>query len=263
MAKFAPVVPVHFARKLLEAGVLGDYHLLLAHDVAEKSSQYAAVFEELRASGEDPFIIMDNSVIELGRPVSLEVMEEACNAVKPSCVVLPDVVTDKNETLKLMRVTMQSWMHSHVLADIPFMAVPQGKTLTELLGCAGEINNMLGPQLKLWGMGRFVTKLLGSRKVFLEQLLKMEQMWGYNRKLHMLGFSDNIQDDIEVTKLYPEFVMGIDSAVPLRIGQQGILLEKDTDAGPRGDFWERPVDKLQTATLFNLYNIRMALSTGQ
>lgn len=259
--KFAPVAPVHML-ELMHPDHLGDYHLILAHDVAEKGERYKKIFERLYNEGFDPFIIMDNSVIELGHPVGREVMEEACRWVRPSCLVLPDVMKNKNETLKLLRSTLQDWRKSPFLEGIPFMAVPQGKTLVELLACAGEMHNMLADELKYWGFGKFVQELLGSRRPLVAQMVKMEYIWRTNRRFHMLGFGDkDIGDDIAICRDYRDHIMGIDSAVPLRMGQKGVLIElTGNPVEPRGDFWTRPVEWIEPATQHNLDNIRSWLN---
>src|ERR1700757_2132421 len=95
MAMFAPVCPVHILYSLQPA-TAGNYHLLLAHDVAAKAKEYKAWFD----AQFNMTVIMDNSVIELGNAVDLGIIRQACNAVKTTTIVLPDVLLDGKATIE-------------------------------------------------------------------------------------------------------------------------------------------------------------------
>ncbi len=251
MASFAPVAPPQLLRKMRELGdfVIGSYHLLLAHDVVARPHAYEGLFPR------GAFIILDNSVIELGKPVDIGVLLEATHIVQPRLVVLPDEIGEQKSTLRTSIAMAQS-------VELPnhaaWMAVPQGKTLQELKDCADTMMLEI-PDLGAWGVGRFVTAMLGSRVPFVRWLgdpnLRRPQKAGSTGFMHLLGFSDDVSDDYLASQQYG--VMGIDSAVPVRMGQRGRVIKLEQGAiEPRGDFWENPGDEVEASTLANLYLIR-------
>ena len=113
MAEFAPVAPPEMLLDLKEKGALGKYHLLLAHDVAARPDLYRAVFDDVH----DTYIIMDNSLIELGYPVTTDVMAKACEVVIPDVIVLPDVLNDMKLTLDYSVAAARSWAASNCVSS--------------------------------------------------------------------------------------------------------------------------------------------------
>lgn len=226
--RFAPVAPPEVLHKMKENLILGTYHLLLAHDVAGNPAKYRDLFLP------SDFIIMDNSVIELGTPVDATTMKAACNVVIPSVVVLPDVIGDFKQTVQLAERYLDQWASTGLG---PFMAVPQGQSENEIYACIDTYLRM--PHIKAFGVPRACVKPLGSRKPVIEYLNRVAS----DKHIHLLGFSDNLQDDILCTRL--PGVSGIDSAVPIRLGVKGTLMDVNDDASqypPRGDFWDTARD---------------------
>ncbi len=224
-SQFAPVAPPLMLLDLKDKGALGDYHLLLAHDVVVQEDLYREVFADINPK---PFVIMDNSVIELGEPVSTEVMEEAASIVRPDLIVLPDVLGDSERTIELSTKASVSWAYKDLG---PFLVVPQGTTTDEFLSCAEDLMHL--PRVEGWGVPRHATAKLGSRHTLVYRLMVLRPLY----TMHLLGFSDNIQDDISVARAHG--VNGIDSAVPIRLGLQNRPFNIHIDSHPpRGNYWE-------------------------
>ncbi len=224
MAKFAPVAPPGMLLDLKKKGILGGYHLLLAHDIVEKPDLYREVFHDL----EDSYIIIDNSTVELGYPVGTETMVRAKQIVNSKLTVYPDYVGEKDKTLDIMKEVFHEWMTAGLG---PFMVAPQGRGTDEILECARAQLNF--PQVRAWGIPRKHTETLGTRANITREIMRIDP----HLDTHLLGFSENTFDDIS-TALIPG-VVGIDSAVPIRIGLYGIKLSKVLSAHPgRGDFWD-------------------------
>src|SRR5690242_2299971 len=104
MAKFAPVCPIKVLSQLTPENS-GDYHLLLAHDVADKAQEYKNWFGRHR----NMTVIMDNSVIELGNAVDLKTIKKACDAVDITTIVLPDVLLDGRATVESCTKALETW----------------------------------------------------------------------------------------------------------------------------------------------------------
>lgn len=231
MSKFAPVAPIQVVSKLSPAAC-GDYHLLLAHDVADKDNAYRKFFNTIH----NPTIIMDNSVIELGNAVDLKVIKKACLAVDATTVVLPDVLLDGRATIESCKAAIPVWLDA--FSDIGFgmnqnkrgfMIVPQGKTLAEFAACAEMFAH--DPGINFWGVPRNLVAQIGSRRDAIDIVYQLNT----HRRIHLLGFSDNVPDDVICAS--DRRVEGIDSAVPIRCGTLGIRFGFDSVVPPRDPAW--------------------------
>lgn len=235
MAKFAPVCPPRVLRQL-EPANSGDYHLLLAHDVAANAGEYKTWFGRHR----NMTVIMDNSVIELGKAVNLKMIKAACDAVDVTTIVLPDVLLDGKATVDSCSRALETWPeefrdyigrtngypHSEQ-SRRGFMYVPQGKTRAEWASSAQALADH--PNINFWGIPRNIVANMGSRQFAIELAYALNPA----RRIHLLGFSDDIVDDVYCSR--DRRVEGIDSAVPMRIKGP---IQFDSDPGPRGDWWD-------------------------
>lgn len=252
MPQFAPVCPPQLLKglKMYGESVVGRYHLLLAHDVAARSAEYTNLLPARS------MVIMDNSVIELGHPVTADVMARALKVVQAQLVVLPDIIRDYERTLILSNSAAKTYadvMEPHQ----KFMAVPQGRDLYELQDCAQHLARI--PGVAVWGVGRHIVDMLGSRKEIVEYL-RTSPMTRLNPApfgnwIHLLGFSENLADDLECARM--PGVMGIDSAVPLRMGQADQLITAEQQShDPRKKWWDEETGTVRPTTLGNLSLIR-------
>lgn len=245
--KFAPVCPIHVYEYLYQLGpeCIGDYFLLLAHDVLANQQRYADFFKQL--AKERPItIIMDNSVIELGNACDKKTLLEAAATVDATCLAIPDVLCDGSATFERAREFLGSFSATELnLLSHGLMYIPQGHDLADFSFCLNKGLDEFGYAIQWIGIPRNVTgRIIPSRKHLTGMVWGATQRISVGRpkpKIHLLGFCDNAQDDIETAVLWNGYVEGIDSAVPLRLGTQGVHLmqpEHLIDPGPRGDWWE-------------------------
>lgn len=260
MAKFAIVAPINIVEQLDRLDALGPTHLLLAHDVVlpQNRERYYGLFhpEGRKATGRRPLtvdrqdrqretlIIMDNSVIETGQSASPAVLKDACDLVAATCVVLPDVLEDSAATTESCLQALKTW-HQYVFPS--YMMVPQGRTLADFTECA---ENFVGiSRIKYWGVPRNLVKLHGSRLNAIITLFRLDP----SKHIHLMGFSDNLEDDIRCAKL--SMVGSIDSAVPLRLEKVASAFEPSSISHePRGDWWHNA--KFHAVTPRNLSHFR-------
>lgn len=232
MTKFAPVCPIHIAEGLQQDNALGRYHLLLAHDILNEPERYGDLFKNMIGTK-----ILDNSVIELGTSVDINVIAKAAKIVKANVIVLPDVLLNAEQTIIDCRKAYVEW--SKVLSDEldyywSFMFVPQGKTRAEFAACAEALSDL--SSIRWWGIPRnYNIQGLGSRV----DAVNICKATAPDRNIHLLGFSDDIVDDVLSSR--SQHVTGIDSAVPLRAASAGMRMSMNLpDLGRRGDWWDNP-----------------------
>lgn len=236
MASFAPVAPIGMLSGLHKAKALGDYHLLLAHDVKAHAEEYHNLFSNAFMHDHvgrtlNGTIIMDNSVIELGYAIDGETMATACQAVGATVAVLPDVLLNGADTVKASLKALEEWDKEPYLNAIDYMAIPQGTTATEFLSCVEIFADI--EKIRWISVPRNTVKHFGTR----QGLIEIVSALCPHKKLHLMGFSDDLTDDI-ISARHPK-VSGIDSAVPLRLGTQGHLITTaSTTHSPRGDWWD-------------------------
>ena len=257
MSRFAPVVPLPIARWLQgeskEADLLGGYHLLLAHDVLQYPSEYKEVYGEVRIRYPNAWIILDNSVVELGSAIPIKELVEACRIVEPDCLVIPDVMGDAEGTERLAEEFVKRYREMFPdNKNDALMGVAQGRFASEVRNCMYFLSSL---GIKHLGIPRVVTQYLGSR---IETTLHALNGYAFD-SIHLLGFSDNVLVDVCSCRI--PGVAGIDSAVPIRAGLKGMHLSMDSDRdyGKRGDYWStssQEISKNPGLVIDNICNFR-------
>lgn len=251
MTRYAPVCPLPLLKDLFakSAGYHGSYHLLLAHDVLANQGAYAEHFENMRDYfGRRFVVLMDNSIVELGNAVNMEQVEIAGAVVGADVLILPDVMGNGKETLAMFKSIVPT-----LNGNFGYMAVPQGPTIGEFAACLEEYARW--HSVSWVGIPRIATQQLGSR----QKLIALAKLIKPDWHVHLLGFSDNVVDDMLCANL--DGIMGIDSAVPVRAGQKGLRFNlANSDYGKRGDYWEA-TEYTQTA-LDNIRYVRMLVGEG-
>jgi len=230
MARFCLVAPPQILEGLARKQQLGRSHLLLAHDIVANPAPYLKLFNPAHRTRQD-FIILDNSVIELGFSVNLDMIVEAVKIVRPNCVVLPDMMHDTDGTIKSCTEALETWKDAfykaHISEHISWMIVPQGKTLRDFARCAEAFVSSV--YVYWWGVPRNLVKHFGTRR----EAIQVLQMLNPHRPIHMLGFSDDHIDDMLCARNLG--IYSIDSAVPLRIP---LDISLSTLPGSRGKWWD-------------------------
>lgn len=246
-------MPLEVARQWpLMAGkfALGNYHLLLAHDVARDPEGYREVYGDIVEDHIDGVVIMDNSVIELGRPASDEEMRVAVNAVHANVVVLPDELLDMERTLEATHRALREWtfLKGHEF-EVDRMIVPQGKDFNEWVTCLERMSKLFRHEFGWVGIPKNVNLI---HKVSRREAIEVVEAICPGAPIHLLGFSRNIRDDI-LSARYSHSVKGIDSAVPIRMGMRDYqTVSMGTyHHGERGNWWDEPYSTLAGANPTN------------
>jgi len=259
MAKFAPVCPIWLARKLAALEMLGDYHLLLAHDVVKHPGGYAEVFgSNFRLNHRHGCIILDNSLIELGHPADDDMILEAAAIVNPNVVVLPDYAHDMERTIDGSSKAYNRWRKIGLHTD--YMGVAQGNTLDEYVKCATTLTKLI--HVNHIGIPRNAVSKLHSRFQLIQKVREATspRPAGDVPEIHLLGFSEDVLDDVTCASL--PFIKGIDSAVPLRAGLENVWLTSpfsyEEFNHPRNNYWHEPKE-VTSALVQNIQRLRQWL----
>lgn len=227
---FAAVGPISLLEGLQSTGALGYYNLVLSHNVLQHQERFAKLVKRSYPLGGT--WIVDNSVIELGRPASAESIAEACkileiNDLNQVVAVLPDELLDMQGTVRLVNEGINSFEKARIPRS---MFVPQGKTVQEVIECCEIFQDY---PFEWIGVARnFETEGICSR----EWIIPVIRAIFPKAKIHLLGFTRLMRSDITCAKM--DGVCGIDSSMPLRLDTRISLL---STYPKRGDWWQEDI----------------------
>ena len=257
MARFAPVAPIQILEKMKQQKMLGTYHLLLTHHILEYPDRFHELFRDVSGAT----IIVDNSVVELGDAASDQKVYEACKAVqlssrRPNWItpVLTDVMNDGPATREVATESYLWWVNN-AEEEYPLMVVLQGQSWEQFCRTADYFlaDPAKFPQIEYVGIPRVLVSHQGTRQRAIQYVQALNPM----ASIHLLGFSDNVTDDIICSNM-PD-VEGIDSAVPLRYAYSA--KEGQEYYTPTSEIPPRPEDWFEKGNFTvvdegNLHNIR-------
>jgi len=198
-----------------------DYHLALTHRVIY-DPKYCDFYTGRSKAGD--FIILDNSAAEKNaRSVPLKNIVLAAVLIKPSVVVLPDYLFDRERTLEELVNSLKSpqlRFMRRVLPDVKLAAVVQGVDPDDWLECFSILNSD-NNGIDMLCVPMLTTFLFGSRAEALEAIARKVK-----KPVHLLGFWHGVPlDAIEREKEF-DFVVGIDTSKPVKLAVQGKTLDE-------------------------------------
>ena len=201
--KLASIVPV----KDIHRTFSGEYTMLLAH----LQGCYPRLIDRKHYNG---YIIMDNSLIELGGAVDIQTVLEAALACGADEMILPDVFLDGYATLKKVRESIEYLRNIGALHTIRLMAVCHGKTVSEFEYCFRELEKM--PEIHCIGIPKITSKTFaegGGRP-------SLEYLWqGSPKAIHLLGCWSTLSELYEYEN--PGAIRSIDTSLPALLSTRG------------------------------------------
>jgi hypothetical protein len=177
------------------------------------------------------FVMLDNSVIELGEPVELTRVLYAGRRIHANEIILPDVLMNKDATLEMLQRDLDHldflMQHSDFAHYKPrVQAVPQGATIGEWFDCLDRmLHHVVQGRIHTIGVPRCTNDLAdGTRSQILSQL--HGQFGGEPPfEVHLLGLSDNVTELLEYEAY--NWIRGVDSKLPIRCGINWIGLHPE------------------------------------
>jgi hypothetical protein len=223
--KFANIVPTAFLPVL---GTQTNYHLALTHLVWSQGAPYIDFM--LRRSKQGDFIIMDNSLIELGNAVDILQVVEAASVCGAHEVVLADVFLDKDKTLAAIQDSVDTLRNAYqTYKRIPFqlMAVPQGKNFSEWLECLSTILTRF-PMITTIGIPKVTNTFFEDTDMGRIGVLQYLTDKGVPEAFpqiqwHMLGVWNN-PIELKFASKY-KWIRGCDTSIAWACSQKGILFD--------------------------------------
>ena len=149
--------------------------------------------------------MLDNSVVELGYPESIETLMDVASVLGVHEIVLPDKTCDKNATLEASASAIAKLDQ----ARFPFkvMAAPQGNSQEEWLECALEM--LKWPRVATLGISLFTVRFFKNR---LDALRTLVPNLTRPVEIHLLGCHGDPIEVYRCGQAYPNLVRGVDTA---------------------------------------------------
>lgn len=223
-----------------------DYHMCLAHMIsfddnimpANKYTEfYCKEVEDAIMNGDkEKYVIMDNSIIELGEALDVDELIFKANRVGVDEVVCPDSFQNKEKTLELAAMYLP--LMNEECRGMNIMVVPQGKDIEEWVECASEMILDDKYEFNTIGVPKVLCKDLpnhGRYKAL--ELLKtnLGDDWPTDLQIHLLGCWDSplevllIEKQLRVEDLIGigKQIRGIDTALAYVYTANGIKITED------------------------------------
>lgn len=203
---------------LLERYCTTGYHLALAHMM--DNEEYVDFYKKTESVMDD-FVILDNSVIELGEPVDFAWLKVACDRFQPDELILAD--------FKKQPRTTYEWAEQYgpafrkLYPSMQLMAVPHWPWIGDIEGWMKSLRQLVTlPFVDTIGIPKFLQERRTAICALID--LEMADLGSPLRRVnyHLLGTWGNPIEIVELTKY--KWIRGVDSKIPVRLGQLGITL---------------------------------------
>ena len=224
MFKISHELPVNMLSRSFE---INDYEYCLPH-LLDQNKIYREHFENAKESGS--YIIMDNSLHELGKAYDTKRLLHWVNHLEPNEFIVPDVWQDKTATL----VNAKYWMNGYELPEnTTKVAVVQANDYFEAIECYSILKNHHNYQKIAFSYGAdwyarmvphpnpLVGKMMG-------RILTISSMYesgviNKNDRIHLLGCA--LPQEFGYYADFP-FIETIDTSNPIIHGLEGIKYNK-------------------------------------
>ena len=243
---------------LEESKKFNDYDYCLPH-LLDQHGLYEKYFRQAKAEGR--YIIMDNSLHELGEAYDTKRLLHWVNELEPNEFIVPDVWENANASVR----NAKTWASIELPEGVEKVAVVQGKTYIDF-ATGYQRYKWLGYQKIAFSYGAswfqetfqhpnpYVAKMMGRLKT-INNLYKYNVIGDYDR-VHLLGC--NLPQEFLYYKDYP-FIESIDTSNPIIHGLKGMryseggLLHKDKEKIDENFF--QPISEKQKKDV--LHNVKM------
>ena len=197
--KLASIVPMKNVAHTFD----GDYAMLLAH----LKDYYPA------RRNKNCYVIMDNSLIELGGAVDVETVYNAAKQCGADEFILPDVFQDADATIEKV-IKSIGWLYTNDhIGEFRLMAVCQGSTPQEFAKCFRTLEQI--PEIHCIGIPKVAATLLPTGRPGLEDLWE-----GSPKAIHLLGCWTNLDEFRQYCR--PALIRSCDTCIPALLSTHDI-----------------------------------------
>lgn len=220
--KAAVIAPIGLLKRY---AARSRYHLCLAHLILENGT-YTQFYKDAAERGE--YVILDNSIIELEHPMTVDQLIRAIDLVQPTEFVMQDFPRDQAAT-HFWAANNGPYLKERY-PDMKLMVVPQWKEDKVFADWWQSFQHLRHLEfVDTIGLPKFIRN---GRGLAVAQINKTPEF--QNKEFHLLGTWGNPLEVREMSQY--TWIRGVDSKAPVRFGQNGIALHPEL--GLLADFRE-------------------------
>ena len=212
--------------KHLELAHMGDERYYALAHLYYQHEHYRQFFKA--AVKRKDFVTLDNSAAERSL-VTEDILIEIVRDLQPNEVISPDILFDKNATLKAL-IKFIKRLEKEKLDKVDIFAVPQGKTKKEWLECYKEM--LKNPHVKVLGLSKISVPFCfhgGAKKdTYIKEarnkcVAYLNKHGLITKPIHCLG-----QGDFKEFRAYKDIplIRSTDSCYPILAAINGIEYDK-------------------------------------
>ena len=218
MPKISHELPMNMLSRSYD---INDYEYCLPH-LLDKSEVYKNHF--IKAKKDGRYIIMDNSLHELGKAYDTDRLLHWVREIEPNEFIVPDVWQDKTATL----VNAKQWISINLPKNTTKVAVVQAQNYHEALECYSILQTQGYKKIAFsygadWYAKEFPhpNPLVGKMMGRIMTISKMYKLNIINKsdRVHLLGCA--LPQEFRYYKDFP-FIESIDTSNPIIHGLEGI-----------------------------------------
>tara|TARA_R110002020_G_scaffold456997_1_gene673746 strand:- start:44 stop:838 length:795 start_codon:yes stop_codon:yes gene_type:complete len=218
MPKISHELPMNMLSRSYD---INDYEYCLPH-LLDKSEVYKNHF--IKAKKDGRYIIMDNSLHELGKAYDTDRLLHWVHEIEPNEFIVPDVWQDKTATL----VNAKQWISINLPKNTTKVAVVQAQNYHEALECYSILQTQGYKKIAFsygadWYAKEFPhpNPLVGKMMGRIMTISKMYKLNIINKsdRVHLLGCA--LPQEFRYYKDFP-FIESIDTSNPIIHGLEGI-----------------------------------------
>lgn len=196
-----------------------DIVMCLTHLVM-KYPEYA---EMIKNRPNNCFVMLDNSIIELGESVTLQDILDAAEKVHADEIILRDGYPYAELTRQRIKEDIDYLRKHNLTTKYKIMAVLHGQNLEEFKQTFKFVNSI--PEISTLGIPKVLCKWLPSRsRAELASIFTQT-----DKQIHLLGSWFNLQEEIEWPVEYRNKIRSIDTCLPSYYIISGKDISEDRD----------------------------------
>ena len=167
------------------------------------------------------YVILDNSIVELGESVSLQDILNAADEINADEIILRDAYPNGPRTIERIKEDIQYLKNNNLIGKYKIMAVCHGENLEEFKQTFEFINST--PEIDVIGIPKVLSKWVGERS-------KLSNIFmNTNKQLHFLGSWYSLKELLDLPKNVWDKVRSCDTCIPsiLAIQHKTIFENRD------------------------------------
>lgn len=167
------------------------------------------------------YVILDNSIVELGESVSLQDILNAADEINADEIILRDAYPNGPRTIERIKEDIQYLKDNNLIGKYKIMAVCHGENLEEFKQTFEFINST--PEIDVIGIPKVLSKWVGERS-------KLSNIFmNTNKQLHFLGSWYSLKELLDLPKNVWDKVRSCDTCIPsiLAIQHKTIFENRD------------------------------------